>query len=70
MVKSELDAGRPVQYAGMGREGGHSFVCYGYKTDGYFHFNWGWGGKLYGYFKLTALNPIDKDSQWRPSRIQ
>lgn len=36
---------------------GHEFVCDGYSTDGFFHFNWGWGGAYDGYFRLTALNP-------------
>ncbi len=57
LVKSELDAGRPVQYAGHGTAGGHSFVCDGYNSSGYFHFNWGWGGSSDGYFLLNALNP-------------
>lgn len=57
LVKGELDAGRPVQYAGSGTGGGHSFVCDGYNENGYFHFNWGWGGSSDGYFLLNALNP-------------
>ncbi len=57
LVKSELDANRPVQYAGHGTGGGHSFVCDGYNSNGYFHFNWGWGGMSDGYFLLNALNP-------------
>lgn len=36
---------------------GHEFVCDGYSADGFFHFNWGWGGAYDGYFLLTALNP-------------
>lgn len=35
---------------------GHAFVCDGY-YNGYFHFNWGWGGNYDGFFKLTALTP-------------
>ncbi len=57
LIKSELDAGRPVQYAGTGSGGGHSFVCDGYDNNGYFHFNWGWGGSSDGYFTVNALNP-------------
>lgn len=40
MIYSELAAQRPVIYGG----GGHCFVCDGYK-DGFFHINWGWGGR-------------------------
>lgn len=47
----------PVQYSGSSSLGGHSFVCDGYSEDGYFHFNWGWGGVSDGYFLLTALDP-------------
>jgi hypothetical protein len=56
ILKTELDAGRPIQYAGYGR-GGHTFVCDGYDTNGYFNMNWGWGGYSDGYFLLEALNP-------------
>lgn len=57
MLKNELENGRPVQYAGYGDGGGHSFVCDGFNAQGYFHFNWGWGGNSDGYFMLYALNP-------------
>ncbi len=36
---------------------GHAFVCDGYLEDGYFHFNWGWGGMSDGWFLLDALEP-------------
>lgn len=57
LITTELDNRRPVQYAGHGTGGGHSFVCDGYSSNGYFHFNWGWGGMSDGYFLLNALNP-------------
>lgn len=57
IVRNELDNGRPVQYAGSGNGGGHSFVCDGYSSNGYFHINWGWGGYSDGYFLLNALDP-------------
>ncbi|MDP4281003.1 MAG: thiol protease/hemagglutinin PrtT [Bacteroidota bacterium] len=56
MLKTELDAGRPVLYAGIGSGGGHCFVCDGYDQDNYFHFNWGWSGTYDGYFQIDALN--------------
>ncbi|WP_421512440.1 C10 family peptidase (plasmid) [Enterobacter sp. JS8-1] len=40
LVKSELKAGRPVQVSIPG----HAVVCDGFREDGYFSFNWGWGG--------------------------
>ena len=57
IIKSELDAGRPVLHGGTGSGGGHSFVCDGYTSDDLFHFNWGWSGISNGWFKLNALNP-------------
>ncbi len=57
MIYEELSAGRPVIYGGQSGSGGHCFVCDGYDSDGYYHFNWGWGGMSDGYFLLDALNP-------------
>lgn len=56
LLKNDLDAGRPIQYAGFGA-GGHTFVCDGYDNNDYFHMNWGWAGDADGYFILDALNP-------------
>ena len=56
LMKSELDAGRPIEYGGIGNGGGHAFVCDGYDNN-YFHMNWGWSGYYDGYFLLDALNP-------------
>lgn len=47
----------PLVYCGVGPGGGHAFVCDGYRGEGYYHINWGWGGKSDGYFLLDALNP-------------
>lgn len=57
LLKAELNANRPIQYAGTGTGGGHSFVCDGYDNNDYFHFNWGWGGNSDGYFQINYLNP-------------
>jgi len=58
LVYENLQKVGPVYYAGDDNiQGGHAFVCDGYSSDGFFHFNWGWGGSYDGYFKLTALNP-------------
>lgn len=57
MIYDDLAQGLPVLYSGAGTAGGHQFVCDGYSSNGFFHFNWGWGGLSNGYFLLTALNP-------------
>ncbi len=57
LLKAELDAGRPMQYAGTGSGGGHSFVCDGYNNNDFFHFNWGWSGEADAYFNINSLNP-------------
>lgn len=57
IVKDEIDAGRPVLYCGQDVTAGHAFVCDGYNSMGYLHFNWGWGGAANGFFLSTALNP-------------
>ena len=56
MLRADLDASRPVIYAGFGN-GGHCFVCDGYDNNDKYHFNWGWDGQNDGYFSLSALNP-------------
>jgi len=58
MVKNELNANRPLEYAGYNPNGvgGHAFVCDGYDNADYFHFNWGWAGHYNGYFSLNNLD--------------
>ena len=57
MIHENLVSIGPVIYDGDALDGGHSFVCDGYDGNGYFHFNWGWGGMADGYYLLDALNP-------------
>lgn len=56
-LKAELDASRPIIYAGFGSGGGHCFVNDGYDNNNFLHFNWGWDGAYDGYFSVNALNP-------------
>lgn len=59
MLKMELNAGRPVLYAGQSQSGGgHAFVLDGYNSNNYFHVNWGWGGTANGDYAIGALNPF------------
>jgi len=56
-IENELTNGRPVQYAGFGSGGGHTWVCDGFDQNNMFHMNWGWSGADDGYFGIDALNP-------------
>ena len=56
----EIELGRPVIYSGFKDKSGHTFVLHGFK-DGKFLINWGWGGRMDGYFALTALTPGNMD---------
>lgn len=56
-LKTELIQGRPIIYTGFGEEGGHAWVCDGFREDNYYSMNWGWGGSYNGYYKLSALSP-------------
>lgn len=60
MLKTDLDAQRPVYYSGYSESGGHAFVCDGYNSDDYFHFNFGWGGSGNGYY-TTQATPSDSN---------
>ena len=57
LLKVELDAKRPIQYAGSSPGSGHTWLMDGYDDNDKFHMNWGWRGYLDGYFALTAMNP-------------
>jgi len=54
LIKSEIDAGRPIQY----RIRSHSIVCDGYR-DTYgsneYHMNYGWGGSFTAWFIMDSL---------------
>ena len=57
LIYNELKEGRPVIYNGTATGGGHAFICDGYDGKGFYHVNWGWGGYLDGYFRLSVMNP-------------
>jgi len=56
-IQDQLDNDHPVYYSGQSDEGGHAFVCDGYRTsDDYFHFNFGWSGSSNGWYSHTDVN--------------
>lgn len=58
MVHNNLKECGPVIINGQSlKDGGHSFICDGYNGQGYFHFNWGWGGMSDGWYLLECMNP-------------
>lgn len=58
MVYNNLKNCGPIIFNGHPYEdGGHSFICDGYDGNGYYHFNWGWGGVSDGYYLLEVMNP-------------
>ena len=77
VMKAELDLQRPILYSGRPASGdgdAHALVCDGYTSNGYFHFNYGWGGTCDGYYKdalvarypakceiFTGLRPYDAE---------
>lgn len=57
---AELEAGRPFAVTGtIPNTEGHAFICDGYDENGYFHFNFGWGGVNDGYYTITSGWNID-----------
>lgn len=54
VLRSEVDAGRPVLCAGGSNNGAHEFVCDGYNSEGLFHYNFGWDGVSNGWYVSTA----------------
>lgn len=62
IIKNELDADRPVLYAGFSdASGGHAFVFDGYNSSDQFHINWGWSGAYNGYFSIGNISPGTMD---------
>ncbi len=57
MLIESLQEGFPLYYSGSDTDGGHAFVCCGYReNDRKFYFNWGWSGFNNNYFAIDALN--------------
>ena len=57
MLILSLEHGFPLYYSGSDTDGGHAFVCCGYReSDRKFYFNWGWSGALNNYYAIDALN--------------
>ncbi len=57
-IRCEIDSHRPV-LCGSGKTPGssisHAYVCDGYNSDGYIHFNFGWGGSSNGFYSIDPV---------------
>lgn len=58
LLRSELNAGRPICYSGVSANNYycHAFVCDGFNTEGFFHFNFGWSGNCDGWYLTSSIN--------------
>ena len=60
LLREELSAGRPMYYTGVDRSGeSHAFICDGYESLDYFHFNMGWGGQSNNYYLSSSVAGYD-----------
>ena len=69
LIESDLNIGRPVQYAGQDTvAGGHTWVCDGYDVNNNLHMNWGWGGYDNGYFSINNLATTNGNPGFNPEK--
>ena len=62
LMYNELAQSRPIIYSGISKTGvGHAFICDGYDGNGFYHFNFGWGGSSNGTYKLYAASDYIKN---------
>lgn len=61
LLKSELDAERPMYFSGSGSAGGHAIVCDGYDNQDYFHFNMGWSGYGNGFYSIDDVGGFNQN---------
>lgn len=63
LLKGNLQKKMPVIYSGESDGGGHAFVCDGYNSSDYFHFNFGWKGLNDGYYLVSVAGDYNKRQQ-------
>ncbi len=56
LMVEELRQLRPILYNGRGSAGGHAFICDGFDSRRYLHFNLGNGGSGDGFYAIGAIN--------------
>lgn len=57
LLKTEINKRRPIYLQGEDINGisKHAWVCDGYDSDDYFHFNLGWGGLFNGFYYISKV---------------
>jgi hypothetical protein len=68
LIRSEVNAGRPMIYTFYNPEWGHVIVCDGWRIIGelnQYHMNYGWGGPYTGWYTIdeiafTGDDPMDE----------
>jgi fibronectin type 3 domain-containing protein len=66
MIKTEINAGRPILYGISGATSGHAIVCDGWRDTGginQYHMNYGWGGPYTGWYVLDDLYGSEYNEQ-------
>lgn len=62
IIRTELEAGRPVMYGGQdASSGGHAFVIHGIDEEDFVYVNWGWSGKGDCWTNIDILRPEDRN---------
>jgi hypothetical protein len=62
-LKEQIDSGLPVLYGSSA----HAYILDGYDSSGNFHANWGWSGKLDGFYDFTINTQPLKPSETTPN---
>ena len=57
LLIADLRSNLPLVYTGAAVEGGHAFVCDGFDSREYMHFNFGWSGIGDGFFPVDSISP-------------
>ena len=55
LIMDDLINGQPIFYEGGGHNGAHALVLDGYDGAGYYHFNFGWGPGMNGYYTMLSI---------------
>ena len=71
MMRNEINAGRPVLYSGVGKQGGHAFVLSGYSKEEplKFYFNWGWSGDSNGLYSVAKIGSDHPFPTWQDAIV-